>query len=161
MQNKKLEISYQLFQSKDELPTDEAALLASAMEATEAAYAPFSEFRVGCAVLLDSGEIILGNNQENRAYPSGLCAERTALFFIGSQNKGKLIRKIAIRVRSDRKTIQTPAMPCGACRQVLSEHEDRHQQPIRLLLQGETGEILCFASAKDLLPFSFSAKDLL
>ena len=133
MQNKKLEISYQLFQSKDELPTDEAALLASAMEATEAAYAPFSEFRVGCAVLLDSGEIILGNNQENRAYPSGLCAERTALFFIGSQSKGKLIRKIAIRVRSDRKTIQTPAMPCGACRQVMVEYEQMADLPFVVL----------------------------
>ena len=156
MQNKKLEISYQLFQSKDELPTDEAALLASAMEATEAAYAPFSEFRVGCAVLLDSGEIILGNNQENRAYPSGLCAERTALFFIGSQNKGKLIRKIAIRVRSDRKTIQTPAMPCGACRQVMVEYEQMADLPFVVLSQGAEGNIMRMEGVRNnLLPFSF------
>ncbi|MCB0839657.1 MAG: cytidine deaminase [Bacteroidia bacterium] len=156
MQNKKLEISYQLFQSKDELPTDEAALLASAMEATEAAYAPFSEFRVGCAVLLDSGEIILGNNQENRAYPSGLCAERTALFFIGSQSKGKLIRKIAIRVRSDRKTIQTPAMPCGACRQVMVEYEQMADLPFVVLSQGAEGNIMRMEGVRNnLLPFSF------
>ena len=145
-----------MFQSKDELPTDEAALLASAMEATEAAYAPFSEFRVGCAVLLDSGEIILGNNQENRAYPSGLCAERTALFFIGSQSKGKLIRKIAIRVRSDRKTIQTPAMPCGACRQVMVEYEQMADLPFVVLSQGAEGNIMRMEGVRNnLLPFSF------
>ena len=123
MKDKKLELQYRLYSSPDELPPEEADLLKKALEATDKAYAPYSEFRVGCAILLENGEIVLGNNQENRAYPSGLCAERTALYFVGSQDKGQLVRKIAIRVRSDRKTIDTPAMPCGGCRQAMVEYE--------------------------------------
>ncbi len=145
-----------VFSDSRKLPQEEALLLEKALEATANAYAPHSQFRVGCAVLLDDGEIILGNNQENRAYPSGLCAERTALFHIGAMGKAGKIRTIAIRARSERTAIDEPAMPCGACRQVMVEYEKQAGTPFVILSQGETGPILRLESVQDsLIPFSF------
>ena len=127
-----------------------------AWEATENSYAPYSRFRVGCAVLLESGEIILGSNQENRAYPSGLCAERNALFHIGAMGKAPGIRKIAIRAGSDRKIIDEPAMPCGGCRQVMVEYEQQCDTVFVVLSQGAIGPIMRVEGAQDtLMPFSF------
>lgn len=156
MIKKRRHIDYVVFSNPQELLPEEALLLEKALEATAMAYAPHSQFRVGCAVLLDDGEIILGNNQENRAYPSGLCAERTALFYIGSMGKADKIRKIAIRARSERITIDEPAMPCGACRQVMVEYEKQAGNAFVVLSQGETGPILRLESVQDsLIPFSF------
>lgn len=156
MEKKKLEITYSQHTKASELPSDEAALLEAALEATDLAYAPFSGFRVGCAVLLEDGAIITGNNQENRAYPSGICAERTALFHIGSLGKGAMIRKIAIRARSDKKEITVPAMPCGGCRQVMVEYEQMAEKPFVILTQGASGDILRMEGVQNsLMPFSF------
>lgn len=156
MEKRKLEIPFTLYTDASELAADESALLRAALEATDNAYAPYSSFRVGAAVMLADGTIIKGNNQENRAYPSGLCAERTALFHVGTLGKGAEIRKIAIRARSDRKTIDTAAMPCGGCRQVMVEYEQMAGQPFVILTQGETGDILRMEGVQDsLMPFSF------
>ncbi|MEZ4827628.1 MAG: cytidine deaminase [Bacteroidia bacterium] len=157
MEKKKLEITYTQHAAAGELSPDEAALLDAALAATDLAYAPFSGFRVGCAVLLEDGSVVTGNNQENRAYPSGICAERAALFHIGSLGKGKQIRKIAIRARSDKKQIDVPAMPCGGCRQVMVEYEQMAGKPFVVITQGEKGNILRMEGVQQsLMPFSFN-----
>ena len=131
-------------------------LLAQALEATTHAYAPHSRFHVGCALLMADGAVVVGNNQENIAYPSGLCAERVAFFHAGATGKGDQIRKVAIRASSQRKSINSPAMPCGACRQVMVEYEQMNAEPFVLLSQGETGEILRLLGVQqNLLPLHF------
>lgn len=151
-----LQIPFQNFSSEQELPEDELNLLKKALEASQKAYVPYSKFHVGCAILLDSGEIILGNNQENAAYPSGLCAERNAFFYCGSQGKAHQIRKIAVRAWSDNKPIEQPVTPCGACRQVMVEYERMTGGDIDVLLQGVSGRVLRLSGIeKTLLPFSF------
>ncbi|MEM6806217.1 MAG: cytidine deaminase [Bacteroidota bacterium] len=156
MEEKQLNISYQLYKQATELAEDEQNLLEEALNATESAYAPFSKFRVGAAVLLSDGEVVLGNNQENKAFPSGLCAERVALFAIGAQSKGKEVQKMAIRARSEIHDIQEPCMPCGACRQVMLEYEQMGDQDWVILMQGEKGDILRVVGvSKCLLPFHF------
>ncbi|MEL6654078.1 MAG: cytidine deaminase, partial [Bacteroidota bacterium] len=110
---KEISIQYELFDSVTDLPEDEALLLESALRATDTAYAPFSNFLVGCALQLADGSIITGNNQENIAFPSGMCAERTALFYAGSLGKGADIRKLAVRARTEHKALNVPVMPCG------------------------------------------------
>ena len=131
-------------------------LLEKAFEATAKAYAPHSQFHVGCALLMNDGSVILGNNQENIAYPSGLCAERVALFHAGALGKGDQIRKIAIRASSERKPINSPAMPCGGCRQVMVEYEQMNAEPFILLSQGESGEILRLVGVQqNLMPLHF------
>lgn len=153
---KELNIAYEQFQSSEQLPEDEQQLLSQAMKATENAYAPYSEFFVGAAVLLETGEVILGNNQENGAYPSGLCAERTALFATGAAGKSGLIRKIAIRAQSPKYAMNHPVGPCGACRQVMVEYEKLSGRTMVVLLQGESGDILRINGiAENLLPFTF------
>ena len=132
-----LSIAYELHDNASTLASDEQDLLKSAFQATEQSYSPHSEFKVGCSILLADNSIINGNNQENSAFPSGLCAERTALFNAGSQGKGNQIRKIAIRARSGRKLIESPATPCGACRQVMLEYETLSGDEITRLLAGE------------------------
>ena len=150
-------IQYERFDDRSQLPPDEVQLLDQAMEATQQAYAPHSGFHVGAAVELEDGEVILGNNQENLAYPSGLCAERTALFYAGSIGKGDKIKKIAIRGRSSRIKLDVPVTPCGACRQVMLEYENLSGNPITVIMQGETGPVLRVSGVADtLLPFSFN-----
>lgn len=156
MEEKQLKISYQLFKQAAELAEDEQKLLSAALAATKDAYAPFSKFQVGAAVLLETGEIFLGNNQENKAFPSGLCAERVALFALGARSKGKEVRKMAIRAKSEIHTILEPCMPCGACRQVMLEYEQMGNQDWVILMQGESGDILRVVGvSKSLLPFHF------
>lgn len=149
-------IRYQQLAGPDELSQTEADLLSRALDATEMAYAPFSEFYVGCAVLLSDGSIIQGNNQENRAFPSGICAERTALFHIGSIGKAHLVKAIAVRARSEKKEIDTPVTPCGACRQVMVEYEQQGSEPWIVLMQGASGPIIRVEGVQtSLLPFGF------
>ncbi len=151
-----LHLHYRLYDHREELEPDEADLLEQAWRATENAYAPFSEFKVGCAVALVDGSVILGNNQENRAYPSGLCAERTALFYAGAQGLGADIRKMAIRAQSIHYPVDRPVMPCGACRQVMMEYEEMAEAHFVVLMQGESGSILRVESVRGcLLPFPF------
>ena len=151
-----LHIPFERFPDADELPPDEQELLRAALEATELAYAPYSRFQVGCAVQLLDGEVLTGNNQENVAYPSGLCAERTVLYYCGAQGKGDQLVKMAIRARSSQAAIVQPVPPCGACRLVMFEYERMSGRDIVVLMQGESGEVLRVTGvAKTLLPFSF------
>lgn len=153
---KNVHINYETFTDAAELPADERDLLESALQATAGAYVPFSQFHVGCALLLEDGEVITGNNQENVAFPSSLCAERTALYYCGSQGKAGQILKLAIRAKSERTSIDRPVTPCGACRQVMLEYERQTDREFVVLMQGETGEILRIKGvAATLLPFSF------
>lgn len=154
--NQEYHIAYELHDSSQGLPEDEVALLEAALHASAGAYAPYSHFHVGCALRLESGEIVTGNNQENPAFPSSLCAERTVLYFVGSQGKGNQIRKIAIRADSPEKLIEAPVTPCGACRQVMLEYERLSGQPLVVLMQGKVGKVLRVTGiAAALLPFGF------
>lgn len=151
------DIPYERIADATTLSPGEQALLTAALAATDAAYAPFSRFRVGCAARLADGSIHTGNNQENIAFPSALCAERTLLYYLGSQGRAGEVRTLAIRARSELKPITQPVTPCGACRQVIVEYERMSPLPFVLLMQGETGEILRLQGAEAcLLPFAFA-----
>lgn len=121
----------------DELNDTDRALLDDAIEATRRSYAPYSHFSVGAAALLANGVVVTGTNQENAAYPSGLCAERTTLFYANSQYPDQAVMTLAIAARTEKDFIDTPIPPCGACRQVILETEKRYKQPIRILLYGK------------------------
>lgn len=153
MQNLKLEISYRFYQLS-ELSLDDQELVRIAKEQTHCSYARYSHFCVGAACRLADGRIVRGANQENAAYPSGLCAERTAVFSAQANYPDQPITTLAIAASNEKGFLNEPVTPCGACRQVILEVEDRYQQPVRILLYGENG-IYEFSSVKDLLPFSF------
>jgi cytidine deaminase len=147
-----------VFESIQELPEIEKNLMLKAIEVRKNAYAPYSNFKVGAAILLDNGETIVGSNQENAAYPSGLCAERVAIFYAGATYPKATILKIAITAASDNQKTITPVPPCGACRQAIAEYEIRQDTPIEMYFMGETGEIHQSDSLKNLLPFMFDNK---
>src|SRR6187402_2180329 len=147
-----------VFDTFQELPIDVQDLMFKAIEVRKHAYAPYSKFRVGAAVLLDNGEIIVGSNQENAAYPSGLCAERVAIFQASSIYPEATIVKIALTAASDNNKTTTPVPPCGSCRQAIAEYEIRQNTPIEIYFMGETGMIYKSASIKNLLPFMFEKK---
>ena len=139
-----------------ELNDADRQLIDSAREATRRSYAPYSHFSVGAAARLADGTVVTGTNQENAAYPSGLCAERTTLFYANSQYPDQPIKTLAIAARTEKDFIEKPIPPCGACRQVILETEKRYGQPIRILLYGKE----CIYEVKsigDLLPLSFDA----
>lgn len=140
----------------DELTTDDRELLDAAKEMTSHSYAPYSNFHVGAAVRLGNGMIVTGSNQENAAYPSGLCAERTTLFFANSQYPDQPVKALAIAARTNGEFTDSPCPPCGACRQVIKETEDRYNQPMRILLYGKKA-IYLIESIKDILPLQFTA----
>jgi cytidine deaminase len=142
-------------QTMDELPVDDKKLLQQAKQAISTSYAPYSKFYVGCAVLLENGETILGSNQENIAYPSGLCAERVAIFYAGATYPNIPIKTIAISVKAENFEVNEPIMSCGACLQSISEYELKSNQPIRFVLQGETGAIYTAESVRTFMPFLF------
>lgn len=160
MNKKELKITYTECESELELSADEQKLLRMAREASDLAYAPYSNFYVGAALLLENGLIVTGNNQENVAYPSGLCAERVAIYAAGAQYPNVAIKTIAITCKSKQFEVNEPLSPCGACRQAMSEYEMRHNKPIRTILAGETGKIRILDSIADLLPFMFKAEAL-
>ncbi|MCL2026960.1 MAG: cytidine deaminase [Bacteroidales bacterium] len=145
-------ISYDVFDRLEDLSPEDQKLLEAATKAAKDAYAPYSKFHVGAAVLTDNGNIIVGNNQENLAYPSGLCAERVAVFSTSALYPNQKIMAIAITAFSEQFVTDKPVSPCGACRQVLIEYEIRDNQPIRCILRGSTGQIFVFKSIHDLLP---------
>jgi cytidine deaminase len=139
-----------------ELLSEEKIIIEQAKESVFRAYAPYSGFQVGAAALLANGEVICGNNQENVAYPSGLCAERTALFYAHSQYPGEAVLALAIAAYTDGDFLDRPISPCGACRQVLLETEIRFKQPVKIILYGKK-EIFIVESVKDLLPLAFDS----
>ena len=146
------------YDSVSELPSDVQLLMEQAIEIRKKAYAPYSKFRVGTAILLDNGKIVLGSNQENAAYPSGLCAERVAIFSAGTLYPEAKIVTIAISATSDTNPTLTPIPPCGACRQSISEYEIKQEVPIEIYFMGESGSVYKSDSLKNLLPLMFDKK---
>ena len=148
------------FKQESELDEQEQQLLAQAKEATQRSYSPYSHFSVGAAVLLDDGTIVCGSNQENSAFPSGLCAERTALFYANSRYPEHSVKALCIAARdASGRFTQRPVAPCGSCRQVMVETEYRFKQDIRILLYGLEG-IYCIRSAREMLPVHFDGSFL-
>jgi len=155
---KDIHIGYEHFKSSSELNDIEKKLFERAKAARENAYAPYSDFLVGCAVLLENGEMYSGNNQENAAFPSGLCAERTALFWIGANFPNEKISKIFIIGGPREFSEKTPPIPpCGACRQSLMEYETKQNEDIEVYFSTLSEEVFKVNSIKDLLPFYFDA----
>jgi len=152
--------SFTIFDSLKELPEEIQDLMNQAVEIRKKAYAPYSNFRVGAALLLDNGKIVLGSNQENAAYPSGLCAERVAIFHAGSIYPEAKITKMAITAASDTNQTTAPIPPCGSCRQSIAEYEIKQDTPIEIYFMGEIGEIYKSSSLKNLLPLMFDKKFL-
>ncbi len=147
--------SFTVYQSVAELPQDVQSLMEQAVEIRKKAYAPYSKFRVGAALLLDNGKVVLGSNQENAAYPSGLCAERVAIFQSGAIYPEAKIVKMAVSAASDTNKTTTPIPPCGACRQSISEYEFKQEYPIEIYFMGESGEVYLSKSISNLLPLTF------
>lgn len=155
MKELKIESVFQVYDNLNELPNDVSILMNKAMEARNKAYAPYSKFKVGAAILLGNGEIITGNNQENVSYPSGLCAERTAIYYAGAQYPDSKILKMVITAASSNQITKNPIPPCGACRQAIAEYEIKQDYPIEIYFMGEVGSILKSNSLSNLLPLLF------
>lgn len=149
-----------IFQDIDELSTVDKNLMEAAIQAAKNAYAPYSGFSVGAALLMDDNSIIIGNNQENAAYPSGMCAERVAIWKAGSSYPNKKVKKIAITAVSSNKQLDKPVGPCGACRQTLLEYEVNQKEDMEILFMGEIGNVVKTNSIASLLPFSFDSSYL-
>lgn len=141
----------------EELSAEDRHLIDEAKRATKRSYAPYSRFHVGAAALLEGGVVVTGSNQENVAYPSGLCAERTALFSAGSACPDKAVVALAIAANTEGKFTRRPITPCGACRQVMLETEQRYQTPIRILLYGAEEVCVINGGVKELLPLQFDS----
>ena len=159
MQEKILKLNFTVAHLS-ELETKDQELIANAKEAFITAYAPYSGFLVGASVLLDNGEIVNGSNQENVAYPSGLCAERVAMFYAGAKFPNIKIKAIAVSVISKTFKVTDVISPCGACRQVMAEYEDKQAQPIKVILHSPTDDVLIADTVQDLLPFMFKSPHL-
>ena len=159
MKEIQLDFKIKIYESLDELPLSSQNLILKAREGAQSAYAPYSGYRVGAAVLLANGEVVTGNNQENAAYPSGLCAERTAMFYASSKFPGVAFDAIAISTVSNSSQSGDFAKPCGSCRQVMAEYEDLHGIPIEIILDGSSA-ITVVNGIDTLLPFRFKKEDL-
>lgn len=146
--------------SKKELSQEEISLMLLAFEARSKAYAPYSKFTVGTAILLDNGEVIQGSNQENAAYPSGLCAERVAIFYAGATFPNAKIVKMFITASPQDRDLEEPIPPCGSCRQVIAEYEFKQDTPIAIFFMGAKGDIYKSESLKNLLPLVFDKNHL-
>ncbi len=155
MKEIKIESTLYVFDNVNELPNEALSLMQKAIEARGKAYAPYSKFNVGAALLLDNGQVITGNNQENASYPSGLCAERTAIYYAGSQFPDSKIVRMAISAGSKRNQTTKPIPPCGACRQAIAEYEIKQGSPIEIYFMGETGAVAKSNSLANLLPLVF------
>jgi cytidine deaminase len=154
MQNKNIFIQYKIYESVEELNDKDKELIEKALQASNTSYSPYSKFKVGCAIRMKNQDIIIGSNQENIAYPSGMCAERVALYKSGVEGKGQ-IETIAICAKDDKGKLQT-AFPCGACRQVMMEYEKQmSKQPINILVLRQDKTIISFDGVDSFLPFSF------
>ena len=154
---KEFSFQYTMLNSYAELGAEDLNLVERAFNACSKAYAPYSKFHVGASVLLENGEIVEGNNQENIAYPSGLCAERVALFWVGANFPETKVRTLAIVAKGDLLPVDHILSPCGGCRQVMLETELRQDVPYRIIIVSQNNRTMIFNSAKDLLPFSFGS----
>ncbi len=156
MIRKEINISYREYDFADELPENERILAEKAIEATNRSYSPYSKFHVGAAVKLSNGEIITGANQENIAYPSGLCAERTAMYYASAAYPDIAMEAIAIAASQNGRLCELPASPCGACRQVMAEYQTKAGKNMKIILAGAK-KILVFERVDDILPFIFDS----
>ncbi len=154
MRIKELKILLYEYDTVVDLPEADQKLLLAARKIAENAYAPYSNFFVGAAILLENGEIILGSNQENADFTDGLCAERVAIFYANSTSPDVAVKAIAVTAKNKNGLIDGPAQPCGSCRQVLVETESRYKQPIRIIMDGRK-RIQVLEGADNLLPFAF------
>lgn len=157
---KRLSFEYQLFTSENELSNVQRNLIERAKSAADLAYAPYSGFSVGAAVLLDSGDVVLASNKENASFPAGICAERNALNVVSDQFPQRIIKSIAIAANHKGFVLNDPLAPCGICRQVLCEVEQIQQSPIEIVMASESGKTLIVSKAGDLLPFAFFRDEL-
>ena len=149
--------SYELHENWKELPVQDQILVDRALEAMQAAYAPYSKFKVGASVRLDNDAVVTGSNQENSAYPSGLCAERVVLFHVGANYPKQAVQTLCIVAEGDLIPSEKLLSPCGACRQVMLETENRQNNKIRVIIVNQDNRALVLDSVIDLLPFGFSA----
>lgn len=156
MTNKEIKIAYIEYESLDQLDADDRKTADAAVEAISLSYAPYSRFNVGAAVMFEDGEIVKGANQENAAYPSGLCAERTALFYASSSRPDKAMKILAIAAGQEGKLCDSPATPCGACRQVMAQYQTKSGRPMAVILVGAK-KIWKFEKVDDLLPLIFDS----
>ncbi len=156
MTNKEIKISYMEYDSIEQMNPEDRELAQAAINATKHSYAPYSKFNVGAAVMLEDGEIITGSNQENAAYPSGLCAERTAMFYASANRPDKAMTKIAVAAGQDGKLCDSPATPCGACRQVMAQYQTKGGRNMEIILVGGK-RIWKFEKVDDILPFIFDS----
>lgn len=152
--------TFKVFEDLTQLPDNIQSLMQQAIEIRKKAYAPYSHFRVGAAIALNNGKIVLGSNQENAAYPSGLCAERVAIYQAGAIYPDAKIVTIAISAASDSNPTLTPIPPCGSCRQSIAEYEFKQDAPIEIYFMGESGEVYRSNSINNLLPLSFNSTSL-
>lgn len=160
MKEVKLETVLAVYDNLDELPQDIINLMNQAAEARKKAYAPYSKFSVGVAILLENDEIVTGSNQENASYPSGLCAERTAIYYAGAKYPDVKMLKMAVIAGSQIKQTLEPIPPCGACRQAIAEYEVKQESPIEIYFMGETGKVVRSKSLANLLPLLFDSSSL-
>jgi cytidine deaminase len=155
MEQKTIQSTFLVCQ-KEELSQEEQQLIDAAIEATSRSYAPYSHFHVGAAIQLKNGVVIMGCNQENAAFPAGICAERSAIFAAGAQYPDQPIMTLAITARNSKgELLDEPASPCGTCRQVIIETETRFKQPVRILLYGKKHTYV-MDGIRQLMPFSFT-----
>jgi cytidine deaminase len=157
MHTKTFSCSFEHYVSREEIAQDKQALLDACLSAMAHAYAPYSHFSVGAAVLLENGVLVMGNNQENAAYPSGLCAERVAFYAAGANYPGIRIVAAAVTASSNQYTQGDPVTPCGGCRQCMLEYELKQRTDIELFMISPSGEILKSSSIKQLLPLHFES----
>lgn len=155
MEKKYIGFELTVYQSLNEMPQTDAQLLCEAEKAMASSYSPYSKFRVGAALLLESGTILLGSNQENASFPAGLCAERVVVFTAGANYSNQIIKAIAITAASQKHILDQPATPCGICRQAIAEYEKKQKAPIQIIMKGQSGPIYSCHSISELLPLCF------
>lgn len=160
MKIQKIDVRIEEYNKGEKLSSSDSKLIDEAIVALEGSYAPYSEFHVGAALILEDGTIIRGSNQENAAYPSGLCAERVALFYANSQHPKKAVVAIAITAKADHFDSNGPVAPCGSCRQVIAETENRQNSKIRVIMNGNNGSTKIVDGIENLLPMIFHEEKL-
>lgn len=160
MAEREIKFSLRVFKGLAELSSADAELMKAAKAVLDNAYAPYSKFKVAAAILLENSKIVTGTNQENAAFPAGVCAEGTALGAAASLYPDVPLTKIAITVKSETHTVNHPVAPCGICRQRILESETRFGRDIEIIIMGEEGEVYSIKSVKDLLPLNFSKFEL-
>lgn len=156
---RQLSVEYDFFENWRDLPDEDQQLIRNAYATKDSAYAPYSKFRVGASLRLSNGEVVNGSNQENVAYPSGLCAERVALFYAGSNFPQEEVKTLCVVAEGELLPKDDLLSPCGGCRQVMLETESRQKRDIRVILVSQNDNAVVFNSAADLLPLAFGKSE--